>query len=177
MRRSRASSGWSTPTPSRSPGPCSPLFVYASIYLQDVLGLSPVRTGLALLPATTVIFVVSGLTAQFQARVSARMLLTAGLALVSVGMLALLLATESSSWVMTLPGLGALIPAAGARGVMDKAAFVAGLHHATLVAALVAAVGAAATGWLVDRNLRSADEDAVPVGDAAVTSEVEAALV
>jgi EmrB/QacA subfamily drug resistance transporter len=201
------------------------LFVYASIYLQDVLGLSPIRTGLALLPATMVIFVVSGMTAQFQARVSARVLLTAGLGLVSVGMLALLLATATSSWVMTLPGLiiaavgtglfnpalsavvlreathddaglaagvndtarqggiaigvaglGALIPAASARGVMDKAAFVAGLHHATLVAALVAAVGAAATGWLVDRNLRDRREDVVPV-DEAVAEEAVPSLV
>jgi fucose permease len=172
-----------------------------------------------------VIFVVSGMTAQFQARVSARVLLTAGLGLVSVGMLALLLATATSSWVMTLPGLiiaavgtglfnpalsavvlreathddaglaagvndtarqggiaigvaglGALIPAASARGVMDKAAFVAGLHHATLVAALVAAVGAAATGWLVDRNLRDRREDVVPV-DEAVAEEAVPSLV
>src|SRR4051812_28584344 len=73
------------------------LFVYASIYLQDVLGLSPIRTGLAFMPATAVVFVVSGLTAQIQARVSARVLLSGGLALVTVGLLTMLFATATTS--------------------------------------------------------------------------------
>jgi MFS family permease len=182
------------------------LFVYASIYLQDVVGLSPIRTGLAFMPATFVVFVVSGMTAQLQARVSARALLSVGLALVTAGLLAMLVVTATSSWLAMLPGLiiasvgtglfnpalsavvlreatnddaglaagvndtarqggiavgvaalGALIPSAGALGVADKAAFVAGMHHATLIAAAVAGVGAVATWWLVDRNLRSSE--------------------
>ncbi|HYZ68103.1 MAG TPA: MFS transporter, partial [Mycobacterium sp.] len=50
--------------------------------------------------------------------------------------------------------LGALVPGAGALGVVDKAAFVDGMHHATLIAAAVAAVGAVASALLIDRNLR-----------------------
>ena len=40
--------------------------------------------------------------------------------------------------------LGALIPGVGGLGVMDKSAFVTGLHHATLVGAAIAAAGALA---------------------------------
>ena len=197
------------------------LFVYASIYFQDVLGLSPIRTGLAFMPATAVVFVVSGLTVQIQARVSARVLLSGGLVLVSIGLLAMLFATATSSWLAILPGLviasvgtglfnpalsavvlreathddaglaagvndtarqggiaigvaalGALIPGAGGLGVMDKTAFVTGLHHATLVAAAVAAVGAVVTGWLVDRNLRPGRNTVVHAGEIAADESV-----
>src|SRR5205807_6431562 len=49
-------------------------FVYASLYLQNILGLSPIKTGLVFMPGTVVLLVVSGLTAQFQARISNRTL-------------------------------------------------------------------------------------------------------
>jgi len=54
-------------------------FVYASLYLQNIFGLSPIKTGLVFLPGTVILLVVSGLTAQFQARVSARTLVSVGL--------------------------------------------------------------------------------------------------
>src|SRR5437763_1069855 len=61
-------------------------FIYASLYLQNVLGLSPIGTGLAFMPATAVLFVVSGFTAQFQAKVSARLLVSVGLVGVTIGL-------------------------------------------------------------------------------------------
>ena len=179
-------------------------FVYASLYLQNILGLSPIRTGLAFMPATVVLFVVSGMTAQFQAKVSARALITVGLVGVTIGLVAMLPASADSHWYVLLPGLviasigtglfnpalsavvlreadadnaglaagvndtarqggiavgvaalGALVPSAGAFGGAHAVAFVHGLQHATIVAAVLAGVGAIAAAVLIDRNHRT----------------------
>lgn len=50
------------------------MFIYATIYLQDVLGLSPIRAGLAYLPGTVIMFAVAGLTASLGDRVPVRWL-------------------------------------------------------------------------------------------------------
>ena len=182
-------------------------FVYASLYLQNILGLSPIRTGLAFMPATVVLFVVSGMTAQFQAKVSARTLITVGLVGVTIGLAAMLPASADSHWWVLLPGLviasvgtslfnpalsavvlreadadnaglaagvndtarqggiavgvaalGALVPSAGALGDGHAVAFVHGLQHATIVAVVLAGVGAIASALLIDRNHRHATE-------------------
>jgi EmrB/QacA subfamily drug resistance transporter len=80
------------------------VYLYVTIYLQDVLGLSAVGAGLAYLPGTMTMFVVSGATAQLGERVPARAMVAGGLALVALGMLAMLLAGAHSSWVEILPG-------------------------------------------------------------------------
>src|SRR5919109_2304445 len=46
-------------------------YLYATLYLQDVLGLSAIDAGLAYLPMTVTMFVVSGANAQLAERVSA----------------------------------------------------------------------------------------------------------
>src|SRR4051812_24961459 len=80
-------------------------FIYASLYLQNVLGLSPIRTGLAFMPATMVLFLVSGATAQFQARVSARVLVGVGLVGVTIGLVVMLPITAQSHWYALVPGM------------------------------------------------------------------------
>src|SRR5262249_55951405 len=47
------------------------VFLYLTLYLQTVLGMSPIQTGLVYLPGTFLVFVVSGMTAQFGQRYSA----------------------------------------------------------------------------------------------------------
>src|SRR4029078_13715951 len=66
------------------------VFLYLTLYLQTVLGLSPIQTGLVYLPGTFLVFVVSGMTAQLGASYSAAKIASVGLALVAAG-LALLL--------------------------------------------------------------------------------------
>lgn len=88
------------------------LFFYISIYLQDIVGLSPIRTGLSLLPATLVLFFVSALAGHLQSRVPARVLIGAGLSAVTAGLLAMLGASAGSSWTVLLPG--ELLAAVGA---------------------------------------------------------------
>jgi EmrB/QacA subfamily drug resistance transporter len=81
------------------------LFVYMTLYLQDVLRLSPLEAGLVYLPSTGTLFIASAATAQLLRHVTPGALVAAGLALVSVGLGLSLLADAHSSWVATLPGL------------------------------------------------------------------------
>jgi EmrB/QacA subfamily drug resistance transporter len=81
------------------------IFLYMTLYLQQILGLSPIKAGLVYLPCTVLIFFVSAASASLLEKVSAGTLITAGLALVAVGLGLGLLATATSSWVMLLPAL------------------------------------------------------------------------
>jgi len=81
------------------------VFLYLTLYLQTVLSLSPIQTGLVYLPGTFLVFVVSGMTAQFGARYSAAKVASAGLALVAAGLAAMLIIGVGSSWTALLPGL------------------------------------------------------------------------
>ncbi len=79
------------------------IFVYLTFYLQAVAHLSPVQTGLAYLPGMTLSFVVAGASGAIVTRIDSRLLLTAGLVLVGVGMGLGLLVTAHSSWTALLP--------------------------------------------------------------------------
>jgi EmrB/QacA subfamily drug resistance transporter len=80
-------------------------FLYTTLYLQGVLGMSPIETGLVYLPGTSVVFVVSGLAAQLGAAIEPAKLAVAGLVLVSTGLVLLLMLEVDSSWTAMLPGL------------------------------------------------------------------------
>src|SRR5205807_2078685 len=173
------------------------VFLYLTLYLQTVLHMSPIETGLVYLPGTFLVFVVSGMTAQFAANFSAAKIASLGLALIGVGLALMLIAGVDSSWTALLPGLlfaslgtglfnptgsalalnalpdeqsglaagandtfrqagvavgiaalGTLVPAHAALGG-NAQAYVDGLHHALIAGAVLAAVGAAATAWLL----------------------------
>ena len=81
------------------------VFLYATIYLQQVLGLSAIEAGLVYLPGTVVNLVVAGSTAQLEGKVSSRAVLTTGLALVGTGLALMALVDEHSSWTAILPGM------------------------------------------------------------------------
>jgi EmrB/QacA subfamily drug resistance transporter len=81
------------------------IFLYMTLYLQQILGLSPIKAGLVYLPATMLIFLVSGASASLLEKVSAGVLIVAGLALVAVGLALGVLASATSSWAMLLPAL------------------------------------------------------------------------
>lgn len=167
------------------------VFLYTTLYLQLVLELSPVRTGLVYLPATVVMFLLAGATASLQSRLSAAVLVGGSLGTVAAGLLLWTAAGVGSPWWAVLPGsilcfgasgvfnpvmsslvvsgrtdehsalatgvndafrqagvalgvaaLGTLVPSE----VIDPAAFVTGWHHALLLAAAVAGIGAAVGG-------------------------------
>jgi EmrB/QacA subfamily drug resistance transporter len=80
------------------------IFLYLTLYLQQVLGLSAIEAGLVYLPGTIVMFFVSGATSQLGERISPRVMIGVGLGLVAAGMALMTLAGPDSSWTIVLPG-------------------------------------------------------------------------
>ncbi|GAA4104782.1 MFS transporter [Nocardioides kongjuensis] len=80
-------------------------FLYLTLYLQGVVGLSPLQTGLAYLPGTALVFVVSGTTAGLMTRFAPAALAVVGLLLVAAGMAVFAWTTHADSgWASILPG-------------------------------------------------------------------------
>lgn len=77
-------------------------FVFLTLYLQDALGFSPSRTGLAFLPAMAVNFAAALLVPRLTARLGNLRLLTAGLTLAVIGMGWLSLASPGSSFWLSV---------------------------------------------------------------------------
>jgi EmrB/QacA subfamily drug resistance transporter len=80
------------------------VFLYTTIYLQQILGLSAIEAGLVYLPATMIMLVVSGATANLVEKIGARTMIAGGLALVGIGQALLTVAAVDSSWTVFLPG-------------------------------------------------------------------------
>ncbi|MEA2467095.1 MAG: hypothetical protein QOJ57_1221 [Thermoleophilaceae bacterium] len=80
------------------------LFLYMTLYLQNILGLSAIEAGLVYMPGTLVMFVVSGLSAQLASKVAPGAMIAGGLALVAVGLAMFLGVEADSSWTAMLPG-------------------------------------------------------------------------
>src|SRR3954447_1028456 len=81
------------------------IYIYATIYMQQVLGLSAIEAGLVYVPATIMNAATSGATAQLAGKVSHRVLVSTGLALVAVGMLMMTSLGTGSSWLAVEPGM------------------------------------------------------------------------
>src|SRR4051794_12563729 len=134
------------------------IFLYTTLYLQQILGLSPIQAGLVYLPCTVLIFIVSGASAQLLQKVSPGAMIAAGLALVAVGLGLGLIATATSSWWMLLPslmvgglGTGLFNPASGgvARSSVpaEQSGLAAGVNDTFRQAGI--AVGVALFGALI----------------------------
>jgi EmrB/QacA subfamily drug resistance transporter len=65
------------------------MFFFASLYVQEILGYSPLRAGLAFLPVTAGIMIGAGLAQQLIRRIGVRNVAVAGTALATAGMLVL----------------------------------------------------------------------------------------
>ena len=87
------------------------LYLYATLFLQDVLTLSPIQTGLVYLPGTALIFLTSAAAAPLGARIAAPRLIVVGLGLVAAGLALYPTVGPQSSWVAYEPGL--LLASAG----------------------------------------------------------------
>jgi EmrB/QacA subfamily drug resistance transporter len=80
------------------------MFLYLTLYMQTILGLSPLETGLRFLPFTVVSFFISALSGNLSARVPVRFLLGIGLVLVGAGLMMMRGLTALSSWTALLGG-------------------------------------------------------------------------
>ena len=80
------------------------MFLYITIYMQSVIGMTPLQAGLRFLPLTLFAFIVPLATRNLVARIPARIPLTIGLALVGVGLLLMRGVQPDSAWTALLAG-------------------------------------------------------------------------
>lgn len=134
------------------------VFVYTTIYLQNILHLSPTSAGLVYLPATVAMFVVAGATAKLDGRIPVSVTLTASLALVAAGLVMMTVVDVSSSKYAILPGFAVALIGAGVfnpvmsglvlgESTADHVGLAAGINDAFRQTGI--AVGVAALGTLL----------------------------
>jgi EmrB/QacA subfamily drug resistance transporter len=81
------------------------VFLYTSLYFQNVLGYAPVKAGSALLPWILVLIVLGPFTGTLAERVAPRWLVAGGLLVMACGLALLTSIDEHSAYVDLLPGL------------------------------------------------------------------------
>ncbi len=79
-------------------------FLYLTLYLQNVLGYSPLAAGLRFLPLSLAAFVVAAISGNLTSRVSARWLMGSGLAIIGISLLLMSRVEVDSGWTLLLPG-------------------------------------------------------------------------
>jgi EmrB/QacA subfamily drug resistance transporter len=80
------------------------MFLYITLFFQDVLGYSPLQAGLRQLPVTGVLLLVSPMSGRLSARIAPRLLMGTGLAFVALGLLLMHGLDVRSAWTALLPG-------------------------------------------------------------------------
>ncbi len=80
------------------------MFLYLTLYIQDVLGYGPLQAGLRFLPVTLLSFVVAPISGRLSVRVPVRLLLGIGLLLVGAGLLSMTAIDATSGWTTLIPG-------------------------------------------------------------------------
>jgi predicted MFS family arabinose efflux permease len=78
---------------------------YESLWLQSVLGLSPIKAGLVVLPCSLAAFAVSGSIGRIMHKTSPRLLIGSGLLVIAAGALAQAVLRADSGWAVVIPGL------------------------------------------------------------------------
>src|SRR4029079_14317882 len=82
------------------------MFFFNTLYVQRVLGFSPVQAGFAFVPFTAGVIIVAGLSQRLVPALGAREVPVIGVALAAVGLLTFLRLTPDSSYVSNLlPGI------------------------------------------------------------------------
>jgi EmrB/QacA subfamily drug resistance transporter len=80
------------------------LFLYLALYLQNVLGYSPLDAGLRLLPVSVSAFLVAPVAGRLSAAVPVRLMLGVGLGLIGAGLLLLTGISAGSGWTALVAG-------------------------------------------------------------------------
>jgi EmrB/QacA subfamily drug resistance transporter len=138
------------------------LFPFLSIYLQDILGNSPLGAGLRFLPITAFVFVVPLATRKLSGRVPIWLLLSTSLAVASLGVLLMENISPGSRWTALLAGfivsgigIGLANPtiAAAALKVVDPArtGMASGISNTARIAGL--AMGVAGLGAFLQQRV------------------------
>ncbi len=80
------------------------MFLYLTIYMQGVLGYSPLETGLRFLPLTVLSFIASPIAGSLSHRIPIRVLVGVGLGAVGLGLLLMHGVSADSGWTALLAG-------------------------------------------------------------------------
>jgi EmrB/QacA subfamily drug resistance transporter len=80
------------------------IFLFLTLYLQNVLGLTPLQTGLRFLPLSLVSFLTAPIAGRLSSRLPVRVLLGGGLALCALSLWLMSGLTLHSHWTHLLPG-------------------------------------------------------------------------
>jgi EmrB/QacA subfamily drug resistance transporter len=80
------------------------MFLYLVIYIQSILGYSPLEAGVRFLPVSVLSFLVAPVAGKLAERLPVRAFLGAGLVLVGIGLLLMSGIDPSDDWTTLLPG-------------------------------------------------------------------------
>ena len=147
------------------------MFLYLTLYIQNVLGYSPLEAGLRFLPVTLLSFLVAPISGKLSNRIPVRILLGVGLGLVGVGLLAMRGLEVGDDWTALLAGfllcgvgIGAANPgiAQAAIGVVPaaRAGMASGIN--TTFRQLGIATGVAALGAIFQSRIDSSLASSLP---------------
>jgi EmrB/QacA subfamily drug resistance transporter len=157
------------------------MFLYLTIYLQDILGYSPLQAGLRFLPLTLFAFFVPPLSRRLTAGLPARVTLGTGLTLVGLGLLLMHGISTDAGWTTLLPGfmvagfgIGLSNPAiaATALGVVppERSGMASGINNTARLSGV--AIGIAALGALFQSRIETKLGDLLPGSKAGLADVV-----
>ena len=162
------------------------IFLFLTLYMQDVLGYSPLETGLRFLPLTLLSFIVAPISARLSNRVPFRVLMGVGLLLVGVGLILMNGIDAGDGWTTLL--LGFLIGGAGigmtnpgiasvAIGVVEpaRAGMASGINSTFRQVGI--ATGVAALGAIFQARVDTKLAESLPQAPAAFSDAVSAGAV
>ena len=157
------------------------IYLYATLYLQQVLGLSAIEAGLVYIPGTLVNFATAGASAVLIERgLSPRTMVSGGLGLIAAGMALMTVAAVDSSWAVLLPGMilamagtGMLNPAVTSLALgsvpEEQSGLAAGVMDTFRQAGI--ALGVAALGAMIPTSAGLGDADPMAFVDGLQTAQ------
>jgi EmrB/QacA subfamily drug resistance transporter len=165
------------------------MFLYITIYIQDILGLEPLEAGIRFLPITLLSFFVAPVAGRLLTRIQPRVFLGVGMTLIGVGLLLMGGLSADSEWTALLlgfmaagVGIGMVNPAIGsaAVGVVPpaKAGMASGINNTFRQVGI--ATGIAGLGAIFQHGIESRLAESVPnapggLGEAVASSGTRAA--
>jgi EmrB/QacA subfamily drug resistance transporter len=94
------------------------MFLYLTLYIQNILGYSALEAGLRFMPTTLLSFLVAPLSGKLAERLGVRWFLAGGLALVGIGLLLMAGLEPGDDWTAMLAGM---MVAGGGIGIVNPA--------------------------------------------------------
>ena len=80
------------------------LFLYITLFLQDVVGLTPLEAGACFLPLSLLSFLVAPISANLSTRIPVQVLMGVGLCMAGIGLLLMRGVAPGDEWTTLLPG-------------------------------------------------------------------------